>query len=308
MENHVLLERVLDEVKDGDLKNQLLRNLFKSSVRTNRGIPTLRTRQLRLNNHEINERMKMVAGGTNQKVAKILAISQQAYSNQICRGAISARSILDMHLKTGVSVDWLIGSWDGCGDNYDIQSEENKYSEMKVSPPSQQFLSLVEIYDQYTGNEELKWCATKYHECIDERGKQIPDDFGVLLSLINRYKLETGTPDRVKNGIKRHFQVRRVVAYTVGSPKIIRSIDAMAKKLTSEFRSDLFERTGKTEFRSYSSKDECLHVFRNLAEEAGVKLAKPSFNSIAWDLLIGTGGMDPKDWIIERIKECELRE
>ena len=305
MQNEALLERILEEVDDVNLKCRLIKHLFSSSAQSNTGVPVLRHRPLRLNNAEICARMKLVCGGTSSEVAKLLNVSQQAFSNQICRNAISPRSILDIHLKTGVSVDWILGSWDGSSDNY-VATEFYAPSELRVSQPSKQFLSLVEIYDQQTGVEELKWSVTKYHGCQDDKGRQIPDDFGVLLSIICRYKNEAGTPDKVKRRVKRHFQVRRVIAYVVGDPRIIRSIDAKAKKLTLQYQSNLVKRTGHTEFRKFSAREECLQIFSGLATKAGVSVNTPQFNTIAWDLLIGAGGMDPKVWILERIKELRV--
>jgi hypothetical protein len=170
--------------------------------------------------------------------------------------------------------------------------------------PAQQYLSLAETYDQHSGNAELKWCLTKTQYCLDENSKPIPNDFGALLSLIMRYKDESGTPDKVKNGGKRHFQVRKVLAYTLGEPKQMADLDALVKKHTVHFKTEDFERSGKTEFRMHSAKGVCMEVLRMLANEKGLDVIEPEHNTIAWDFLIGARSMNPRDWVLKKMKEA----
>ncbi|MBC7949792.1 MAG: hypothetical protein H7Y42_18050 [Chitinophagaceae bacterium] len=303
LQNHDLLEKVLTGVMDEDLRNDVLRHLFKSGERRSAGIPMLKNCQRQLDNGEIFARMKKVAGGTSVSVARKLNISPQAYNNQIRRGNISAKSIIDLHLKTGVSVDWLIGSWDGSSADYLDQNLTVTEANEAINQPTQKYLSLVEIYDQHSGNDELKWCLSKRQDCRGDDNLPIPADFGALHSLIIRYKDESGTPEKVKNGGKRHFQVRKVLAYVLGDPKLISKLDDRAKKLTVEHMSDLFERTGKTEFRQYTAKNDCLRVLKSLAEQYGLIMVEPELNTIAWDFLIGSGSMSPRDWVLEKLRE-----
>jgi len=118
-----------------------------------------------------------------------------------------------------------------------------------------------------------------------------------------RYKNEAGTPDRVKIENKSHFQVRRVLAYVLGDPKIIRQIDARAKLLSVKNISGFIDRPGKTEFRIYSSKDECLNQFAMLAEQNGLTISRPVFDTIAWDYLIGAGSISPQNWVVKKHSE-----
>lgn len=303
MENIKLMEQVLTGVIDEKLRHDLLMHLFRSHGPRTTAIPILRTCPTVLNNAEIYNRMKSVAGGTSVSVARLLDISPQAYNNQWRRKNISAKSIIEFHLRTGVSLDWLLGSWDG---NADYQFKTASPVEKQRDP--QKYLSLVEIYDQHTGNTELKWCLTKHQTCVDDNNEPISGDFGALLSLIIRYRDESGTPDKVKNGKKRHFQVRKVLAYVLSDQKTARRLDDRAKKLTLDHASELFERSGKTEFRQYSSKSECLKVFRELAEQNRLRVVEPRYNTIAWDFLIGAGCMTPRDWVIQLmndIKKCD---
>jgi hypothetical protein len=303
MGNNDLLEKVLTGAMDENIRTDLLRHFFKISGRKTTRIPRLKDCQNKLNCDEIYARMKAAAGGTGVSVARLLGISPQGFNNQITRRAISGNSIIDFHLKTGVSVDWLVGSWDGSSADYIDAADSSEEDAAKVvDHPSQKYLSLVEVYDQSSGNVELKWCLTKHHVCLDDANLLIPDDFGALLSLIIRYREESGTPDRVKNSGKRHFQVRRVLAYVLGTPKAIRQIDARAKYLTSTHISGHIDRPGKTEFRLYSAKEECLAVFKMLAEQNGQTMVKPKFDTIAWDFLIGKGSFSPRDWVLNKLK------
>ena len=305
MENIDLLERVLTTAMDENLRNDLLRHLFKSTGRKNSGIPILKDRKHKLDSDGICERMKSVAGGTGVSVARLLDISPQAFNNQKKRKIISGNSIIDFHLKTGASVDWLIGSWDGRTDYLGVTNFVEAATVTNIDHPPQKNLSLVEVYDQNSGNVELKWCLTKHQVCHDDDNILIPDDFGVLLSLIIRYRDEAGTPERVKIGGKRHFQVRRVLAYVLGDPKLIRHVDGRAKKLTAEHMSGHVDRPGKTEFRLYFAKDQCLRVFAMLAEQHGLSIIKPEFDKIAWDYLIGVGSMSPRDWVVNKFNESK---
>ncbi|NTW87943.1 MAG: bacteriophage CI repressor [Desulfobulbaceae bacterium] len=303
MGSNDLLERVVTEAMDENLRTDILKYLFKVYDGKAIRIPQLKDCPSKLNCDEIYSRMKTVAGGTAANVAQLLGISQQGFSNQKLRKSISGNSIIDFHLKTGVSVDWLLGSWNGRSTDY-IDSSTTSEAEMakSVDYPSQKYLSLVEVYDQSSGTTELKWCLTKHHVCLGDDNLPIPDDFGALLSLIIRYKDKSGTPDRVKRGNKQNYQVRRVLAYVIGNPKLIRQLDAKAKKETAEFISGQVEREGKTEFRLYSSKDKCLDMFRILAGENGLSMVRPEHDAIAWDFLIGCRSMTPQNWILNKLK------
>lgn len=308
MGNDFLLERVLTTTMDESLKNDLLRHLFKSTGRKNRGIPMLTDCKHQLNSVEISERMKQVAGGTGVSVAKLLGISPQGFNNQIIRKAISGNSIIDFHLKTGVSVDWLIGSWDGSTEYIDGgKNSSGEVEATKADHPPQKYLSLVEIYNQTNGNSELKWCVTKHHICLDDNNAVIPEEFGALLSIIIRYRDEAGTPERVKSGKKSHFQVRRILAYVIGDPKLIHHLDSRAKAMTVTQTSGHADRPGKTEFRHYSAMDVCLSVFRTLADKSGLRMVNPECNSIAWDYLIGVGSISPQEWILNKLKSARSK-
>lgn len=304
MENNVLLEKVLTADMRDELRTDLIRFLFNKSGRSIKGIPRLADCPRSLNHALIYERMTSAVGGTGASVARLLGISPQAYNNQKARGTISSKSIIEFHRKTGVSLDWLVGSWDGssaaCLDQTNFSAAE---SSPATDHPEQKYLSLVEVYDQHSGNVELKWCLSKKQTCLDEHNVPIHDDFGVLLALIIRYKDLSGTPDKVKHGKKRHFQVRKVLAYLVGESQVIRRLDSKAKKLTEEFQSDLFERPGKTEFRLYSAKYDCLKIFQMLAYQNGLTMVEPVFNTIVWDFLIGPGSMSPRDWVLGKLGE-----
>ena len=303
MGNSDLLEKILTGGMDEHLRTDLLRHFFKTSARRTTMIPRLKDCQSQLNCDEIYARMKAAAGGTGVSVARLLGISPQGFNNQITRRAISGNSIIDFHLKTGVSLDWLVGSWDGSSGEYidTVHSSESDTAK-EANHPQQKYLSLVEVYDQHSGNVELKWCLTKHHVCLDDDNRPIPGDFGALLSLIIRYQNEAGTPDRVKSGGKRHFQVRRLLAYVLGDPQLIRHIDSKSKYLTAAHISGNIDRPGKTEFRLYSSKDECLAILNMLSEQNGLTMIKPKFDTIAWDFLIGKGSISPRDWVLNKLK------
>ena len=218
---------------------------------------------------------------------------------------MSAKAIINFHLRTGISADWLIGSLAGYGNEYHELDVTKPFKTLigASEQPEQKYLSLAEVYDQHTGGIELKWCMTKFQPCLDAESKQVPDDFGVLLSLITRYKDEAGTPDRVKNAKKRHFQVRKVLAYVLGDQKIIRQLDAKVKKHSLEFQGGIIDRSGKTEFRKHSAKFDCLKIFKVIAEGYGLPIIEPGCNTIAWDYLIGNDSTTPQDWILEKLAE-----
>lgn len=303
MKNFDLLERVLATPMNEKLRNDLLRHLFNYQCVKSKEIPIIKDRISKLNSDEIYARMKASAGGTGVSVARLLGITPQGFNNQKMRKTISGNSIIDFHIKTGVSVDWLIGSGSGSITGYLEDNNFRESSNDDCPAPSQKYLCLVETYDQNSGNVELKWCLTKHHVCLDDKNHPISGDFSALLSLIIRYKDEAGTPEKVKKGAKRHFQVRKMLAYVLGDPQIIRHLDDRAKKQTTEYKSGHIDRPGKTEFRLYSAKAECLQAITTLAEEHGLTCNKPKFNTIAWDFLIGPGSMSPRDWIIYKFIE-----
>ena len=299
MKEKALLKRVLASPMDENLRDDLVRKLLGVDRNVSIGVPRLKDFPKALNSSQVLQRMKSVAGGTGASVARRLGVSSQAFHNQFMRGTITAKGLINLHLLTGFSLDWLAGSWDGREDSYEYVDLLESGKDKPGSNVNKKNLSLVETYNQHTGQTELKWCRTKYAECRDEEDMPIPDDFGVLLSLINRYKFEAGTPEKVKNGIKKHFQVRKVLAYVQGDPKTIARLDGQAKKLTEAYLSEQGERPGKTEFRVQGATVECLNVLRELAEMEGLLVViEPSYNHIAWDYLIGAGSMSPEDWVL----------
>jgi hypothetical protein len=310
MNNQDLLEIILNEPMDGGLRNNMLRTLFNvaenGGSKKPKGIPILKNHPDKLDCDEVFKRMKTAAGGTGIGVSKLLSISPQAFSNQTKRKSPSGNSLIDFHFKTGISLDWLIGSWHGDITEYLDTDIPGKAKPEIGNDRPQKYLSLVETYNQITGAIELKWCLTKRQECLDVNNLTVSDDFGALYSLILRYKNEAGTPDRVRSGQKHHFQVRRVIAYILGDPKIVRRIDGLAKKLTAEHASDLYERPGKTEFRRYSAMSACLDVFVMLAEQYGQPLRKPDYDTIVWDFLIGNGSITPREWVLQKHNEARI--
>ena len=306
MKNNDLLERVLTVAMDKDLKNDILRYIFKDALRTTNAIPQLSDWPNKMDHEAIYSRMTSVAGGTGADVARLLGVSSQAINNQRLRKSISGNTILNFHVKTGVSLDWLVGSWSGDIDAYRdcnrLQHEEPPISADHSAP---KYLSLVEVHDQQTGEVELKWCLTQHRICLDNDNLPIPADYCALYSLIIRYRDESGTPEKVRKGKKHHFQVRKILGYVLGSPKIIRQLDAAAKNLTVSYKSNELERSGKTEFRLYSSRDACLNTLRMLAEQNGLRMIQPEFNAIAWDFLIGASRMSPRDWILSRLNSSK---
>jgi hypothetical protein len=310
MTKHDVLEMILNEEMDGGVRNTLVHLMFDKaatvSKRKANGIPKLKNCPEKLECDDVFRRMKMVAGDTGVGVARILGVTPQAYSNQKIRQSLSGNSLIDFHFKTGISLDWLIGSWDGSSTDHFYTIVPNKTKSGDDS--EQKYLSLVETYNQTSGVTELKWCLNKRHICLDNDNIPVSEDFNALYSLIRRYKNEAGTPALVKKGVKHHFQVRRVIAYVVGEPKLIRKMDGQAKKLTMQYLSGQYERPGKTEFREYSSMDKCLNVLANLAEQYALEIVCPEYNTIAWDYLIGAGSMSPEKWIVSKFKSTESRQ
>lgn len=304
MAAHELLEKVLSSQMDDDLRKELLTCLFKGTDRKPLAIPQLKILDRKLDHEAIYNRMITVAGGTGANVARMLGVTTQAINNQRLRKSISGKTLLDFHLQTGISLDWLAGSWDGSLDEYsDCSRIRHEEPALNDGHRTSKYLSLVETYDQLTGNVELKWCLTQQRVCLDGDSLPVPADFSALYSLIIRYRDQSGTPERVMRRGKRHFQVRRLLAYVNGSPKIIRQLDREAKEMTTAHRSGNVERAGKTEFRSYESMGECLHILRILAEQNGLSMIQPEVNTIAWDFLIGPSSMSPRDWVLGRLKE-----
>lgn len=304
MSKNELLEKILSEPMENSLRNNLLRYLFKDPGDKSKGIPRLKVSPGKLNSEDTYARMIAAAGKTGASVARVLDISPQGFSNQKARNSISGSSIIDFHLKTGVSLDWLVGSWDGSSDNYCSQWQSSDVGTVSVTNnTNHKYLSLVEIYDQQSGNVELKWCLTQHRVCFDNDNIPVSGDFSALYSIIIRYKDESGTPDKVKSRKKHHFQVRKVLAYVLGAPKIIRQLDAQAKNITVKYTSGQLERPGKTEFRLYSAKDVCLNVLSFLAEQNGLAMIEPKNNTIAWDFLIGTSCMSPRDWLLNKLRQ-----
>lgn len=113
MQNSELLEKVLGTNMDNDLKNDILKLIFKDATRRSNAIPQLKERPGEPNSEEIYARMTSAVGGTGADVARLLGVTSQAINNQRQRGSISGNSIISFHLKTGVSLDWLVDGWIG---------------------------------------------------------------------------------------------------------------------------------------------------------------------------------------------------
>ena len=304
-----ILEKIMNENMSIELRNALLSLIVNETTvngeRKTPGIPRLKNCPVRLDCDEAFSRMKTLAGGTGVGVAKLLGISPQAVNNQIHRKALSGNSLLELHYKTGASLDWLAASWDGDTSDYYYTAIPGRSKLAIGDDRRQKYLCLVETYNQLSGAAELKWALTKRHALCDDNNESVSEDFGALYSLIVRYKNEAGTPARVRSGDKHHFQVRRVVAYILGEAKLVRRIDGLVKKLTAEHISGSYERPGKTEFRTYSSKEDCVFAFTQLATEHGMSVIRPVNDAIAWDFLTGSGCMKPRDWVISRYQEAK---
>lgn len=302
MGNRDLLEKVLSTEMDNEIRLEIIRHIANAAGGSTGAVPQLKDCPRKLDFDGIYSRMTAVAGGTGANVARLLGISSQGFNNQKVRRRISGNSIIDFHLKTGVSVDWLLGSWDGNIKEYSEFSRPlNGEAPISTYHSPLKYLSLVEIYDQQTGEEELKWCLLRHRTCLDHDNLPVPADFSALFSHIIRYKDEAGTPDKVRNGKKKYFQVRKILAYVLGSARKMSRLDADAKSLTIRYKSGELERNGKTEFRLYSARNECLNILEMLAEQNGLTMVRPEYNSIAWDLLVGRDRMSPRDWIMYRL-------
>ena len=304
-----ILEKIMNENMNIELRNALLSLIVNENTingeRKTPSIPRLKNCPARLDCDTAFSRMKTLAGGTGVGVAKLLGISPQGFHNQINRRALSGNSLLELHYKTGASLDWLAGSWDGDTSDYYYTAIPGRSKLAIGDDRRQKYLCLIETYNQLTGAAELKWGLTKHHVCVDDDNEPVSEEFGALYSLILRYKNEAGTPARVRSGEKHHFQVRRVVAYILGEAKLVRRIDGLVKKLTAEHVSGNYERPGKTEFRTYSSKEVCVSALTQLATEHGLSVIRPLNGTIAWDFLTGSGCMKPRDWVISRYKEAK---
>ena len=42
-----------------------------------------------------------------------------------------------------------------------------------------------------------------------------------------------------------------------------------------------------------------------LANEKGLDVIEPEYNTIAWDFLIGARSMSPRDWVLKKMKEAD---
>lgn len=118
MENTELLERVLTGSMDDDLRHDIIRFIFKDAARRTTAIPQLKDWSSELDSEGIYARMAAVAGGKGSDVAELLGVTRQAINNQRARRTISGNTIIEFHLLTGVSLDWLVGSWSGDIDDY----------------------------------------------------------------------------------------------------------------------------------------------------------------------------------------------
>lgn len=109
MKNSDLLERVLGAAMDNDLKNDILGLILEKPTRRTNAMPL----SGKPDSEAIYARMTAVAGGTGANVARLLGVSSQAINNQRLRGFISGNTIINFHLRTGVSLDWLVDGWGG---------------------------------------------------------------------------------------------------------------------------------------------------------------------------------------------------
>ncbi|MBV5338745.1 MAG: hypothetical protein J0665_04180 [Deltaproteobacteria bacterium] len=164
----------------------------------------------------------------------------------------------------------------------------------------QKYLSLVEVYDQQTGETELKLCLTQDHRFQDRQGGILPHDYNNLYSIIQRYRGDAGTAQKVKRGGKRYYQVRKVLAYCHGDWRIIQALDTLVKSKTIQYQCPPHARDGKTEFRDYQAKELCLEVLFTAAQSKGLNVVEPESCTIPWDLFIGTDSFKVGDWVLNR--------
>ena len=164
----------------------------------------------------------------------------------------------------------------------------------------QKYLSLVEVYDQQNGQTELKWCLTQDHRYQDRQGELLPHDDNNIYSIIQRYRGDAGTAQKVKRGGKRYYQVRKVLAYCHGDGRIIQGLDTQVKSETIQYQCPPHVRDGKTEFRDYRAKEQCQEVLAAAARSKGVSVVEPETGTIAWDFLIGTDSFKVGDWVLNR--------
>jgi len=163
----------------------------------------------------------------------------------------------------------------------------------------QGFLSLVEIYDQQNGQTELKWCLTQDHCFQDSMGNQLPGEYNNLYSLVIRYRCDVGTPEQVRRGGKRYYQVRKVLAYCHGDYQLIQAMDTFVKQGTIDQQCSPVERDNKTEYRHYTAKETCIEMLIAVALERKMCMIQPEPGTIAWDLMLGTDHLTVSEWVLQ---------
>jgi len=140
-------------------------------------------------------------------------------------------------------------------------------------------------------------CLVEKQEGTHEDGTPFSEDMNMLMSIIDSYRDATGTPDLVKKGNKRYFQIRAVLAYVAGDSDKMQRFDTLLKRMSKQYDSVYHDRRGKTEFRTYESKELCMELFKDLAEQEKTNLIYPERNRIAWDFLVGQNKLSAQDWI-----------
>ncbi len=45
-----------------------------------------------------------------------------------------------------------------------------------------------------------------------------------------------------------------------------------------------------------------------LAEQHGLPISRPKFDTIAWDYLIGAGSISPRDWVVNKYKDFKKQQ
>lgn len=81
MKHHDLLELVLGEAMDNDLKKEILGLILKDTTRRTDAILSRKERHGKPDSEAIYARMTSVAGGTGANVACLLGVSSQAINN-----------------------------------------------------------------------------------------------------------------------------------------------------------------------------------------------------------------------------------